>query len=193
MSLALKHSDDGTARTLYARLRPLARNHANDEPLARMLASWGAGVGVLPFCMGLGPEIFHDMIGRHFFGVDLPEEAPSGIVDDPRRRPERADLRSLLLDHRANADVSEEWMADIVASACMGADHLWRDMGLWSRGDLSGLIQINFPALAAGNDRNMKWKKFFYKQLCILEGLYICRAPSCQACVDYRECFSPED
>ncbi len=178
---------------LYARLRARARNLANDEPLARMLASWGAGFGVLPVCMGLGPEIFHDMIRRHFSGVELPEEAASGIVDDPGRQPERADLRSLLLDHRANADISEEWMADIVVSACMGGDHLWQDMGLWSRRGLTGLIGVNFPALAAKNDRNMKWKKFFYKQLCILEGLYICRSPSCQACVDYQECFSPED
>lgn len=196
MSLAPRHpddTDDEIAQDLYARLRPLASGLPNDEPLARMLASWGAGFGALPVCLGLDRKIYHFMLRRHFSGIELPEEAASGIIDDPGRQPERADLRSLFLDHRANADISEEWMADILVSACMGANHLWQDLGLWSRRDLSGLIGTNFPALAAKNDRNMKWKKFFYKQLCIQEGLYICRSPSCQVCVDYRECFCPEE
>ncbi|GBE08175.1 nifQ [bacterium BMS3Abin11] len=190
---APKHSDNERAQPLYARLRPLARNLPNDELLARMLASWRAGFGVLPTCMGLSPETYRYMLIRHFSGIELREEAASRIDADPRRQPERADLQSLLLDHRANADISEAWMADIVVSACMGGNHLWRDLGLWSRRDLTDLIRINFPALAARNDRDMKWKKFFYKQLCIQEGLYICSAPSCQVCVDYQECFGPED
>ena len=191
--LVHKHSDNERVQPLYARLRPLARNLPNDEVLARMLASWRAGFGVLPACMGLSPEIYHYMLIRHFSGIELPEEAAARIDADPRRQPERADLRSLLLDHRANADISEAWIADIVVSACMGGNHLWQDLGLWSRRDLTDLIRTNFPALAASNDRDMKWKKFFYKQLCIQEGLYICRAPSCQVCVDYQECFGPED
>ncbi len=190
---APKHSDNERAQPLYARLRPLARNLPNDEVLARMLASWRAGFGVLPACMGLSPEIYHYMLIRHFSGIELPEEAAARIDADSRRQPERVDLRSLLFDHRANADTSEEWIADIVVSACMGGNHLWQDLGLWSRRDLTDLIRTNFPALAARNDRDMKWKKFFYKQLCIQEGLYICRAPSCQVCVDYQECFGPED
>ncbi len=193
MSLAPKHSANEKAETLYARLKPLTPGLPNDEILARMLASWGVGFGALPACLGLDRKVYRFMLLRHFSAIDLPEAAPSGIIDDPRRQPERADLRSLLLDHRANADISEEWIADIVVAACMGANHLWQDLGLWSRRDLSGLVVANFPALAAKNDRNMKWKKFFYKQLCILEDLYICRSPSCQMCVDYPECFCPED
>ena len=40
---------------------------------------------------------------------------------------------------------------------------------------------------------DMKWKKFFYKQLCQTEGIHTCRAPSCEVCADYQACFGPED
>lgn len=188
-----RRSGEEKVPALYARLRPLTRNLPNDEPLVRMLTSWRVGLGALPACMGLNPEIYQYMLIRHFSGIELPEAAASRIDADPRRQPERADLRALLFDHRANGDISEEWIADIMVSACMGGNHLWQDLGLWSRRDLSGLMQTNFPALTAKNDRDMKWKKFLYKQLCIREGIYTCRSPSCQVCADYQECFGPED
>ena len=47
----------------------------------------------------------------------------------------------------------------------------------------------NFRPLAEQNTKDMKWKKFLYKQLCIGEGIYVCRAPSCEVCVDYAACF----
>ena len=75
----------------------------------------------------------------------------------------------------------------------MASDHLWQDLGLWSRQDLSALMADNFPALKAKNDRDMKWKKFLYKQLCNQEGIYTCRSPSCEVCADYQACFGPED
>ena len=62
-----------------------------------------------------------------------------------------------------------------------------------TRDDLTALMMRNFPALAGQNTRNMKWKKFLYKQLCETEGIYTCRAPSCEVCVDYAQCFGPED
>jgi len=88
---------------------------------------------------------------------------------------------------------SELWTARIVAVGCLGSDHLWQDLGLWSRAELSALMERNFPTLAAKNVHNMKWKKFLYKQLCIAEGVYVCRAPSCEVCADYDACFGPED
>ena len=65
-------------------------------------------------------------------------------------------------------------------------------MGFWSRADLSAFIRAGFAPLADKNVLDMKWKKFFYKQLCIQEGVYTCRAPSCQVCADYAACFGPE-
>jgi nitrogen fixation protein NifQ len=50
-----------------------------------------------------------------------------------------------------------------------------------------------FPALAARNVGDMKWKKFFYRQLCEHAAVPICKSPNCADCVDYRACFGPED
>lgn len=103
------------------------------------------------------------------------------------------DLLQLLLDHRAVADEPHRFIAHLVASACMGADHLWQDIGLSDRKEISALLSEHFPTLAAKNTGNMKWKKFFYKQLCDREGINACRAPSCAACDDYHKCFSAEE
>ena len=67
-------------------------------------------------------------------------------------------------------------MAWRVALASLGNNHLWQDMGLASRAELSELLGRHFPGLVAKNTGNMKWKKFFYRQLCEREGLSICRS-----------------
>jgi nitrogen fixation protein NifQ len=103
------------------------------------------------------------------------------------------DLLQLLLDHRAVTDEHHRNVAHLVATACMGGDHLWQDLGLPDRKALSTLLSSHFPALAAKNTGDMKWKKFFYKQLCEREGINACRAPSCATCCDYAKCFGPED
>lgn len=84
-------------------------------------------------------------------------------------------------------------MAEIIAAGCMGSDHLWQDLGLRQRTELSLLMAHNFPALAEKNRHDMKWKRFLYKQLCETEGIYTCRSPSCEVCVDYHACFGPEN
>ena len=188
-----KRPDGKRINALYARLAGLTRDLPNDDLFARMLASWRAGHGALPDCMGLDPEIYQYLLIRHFSGYELPEQGTTRSRMDPTRAPETADLKRLLLEHRAGLDISEQWLADIVAAACMGGNHLWQDLGLWSRRELSELMQRNFPSLAAKNDRDMKWKKFLYKQLCVQEGVYACRAPSCEVCIDYSNCFGPED
>lgn len=58
---------------------------------------------------------------------------------------------------------------------------------------LSCLLRENFPTLAALNTRDMKWKKFFYRQLCERAGVMICKSPNCAECCDFRACFGPED
>ncbi|MFA5680172.1 MAG: nitrogen fixation protein NifQ [Hydrogenophaga sp.] len=74
----------------------------------------------------------------------------------------------------------------------MGDRHLWQDLGLNSRDELSALIAHAFPALAAANHQNMKWKKFFYRQLCLREEILICKSPTCADCCDQAKCFGPE-
>lgn len=166
----------------------------NSQLLATMLASQLAGLGVLPIRLGLGADEFDKMLQRHFnhLQTDLWSNDQEKQKDDVRFL-ERDDLIRLLLSYRAEQDQAEEWMASIVTDACMGSDHLWQDLGLINRRQLSDLMKTNFPALAEKNDQDMKWKKFIYKQLCIEEGIYVCRAPSCEVCDDYSDCFGPEE
>lgn len=102
------------------------------------------------------------------------------------------DLLQLLLDHAGHADEHHRQIAHLVATACMGNDHLWQDLGLPNRNSLSILLSAHFPQLAAKNTGDMKWKKFLYKQLCDRAGVLICKSPSCGICCDYDKCFGPE-
>lgn len=103
------------------------------------------------------------------------------------------DLVELLLDHRSFRDQESLWLAHAVATACMGRNHLWRDLGLPNRAALSWLMQHHFSGLAASNTGDMKWKKFLYRQLCVRAELFVCKSPNCRACDDYVQCFGAED
>ena len=177
----------------YLALMAHASGQGNDDALARMYASWRTGRGALPQTWGLSCADYAALMSYHFPGYAFtvpPDAAAPRVVD---RKEETADLEGLMNSHRAGLSPSEVWMAAIVAAACLASDHLWQDLGLWCREDLSRLMQRNFPALAGKNVHNMKWKKFLYKQLCIAEGVYVCRSPSCEVCSDYQACFGPED
>ena len=112
-----------------------------------------------------------------------------------QRDDEVADVRALLLDHAnpaAGTPQQRVSVAEWVALACLGDQHLWQDLGFESRAELSALMAHWFPALVARNHADMKWKKFLYKQLCEREELFICKAPSCTECSDRPLCFGPE-
>lgn len=109
------------------------------------------------------------------------------------RMDELEDLIQLLLDHGRDDGEQTRTLAAFIANACMGDNHLWQDMQLPNRAALSDLMQTNFPALVAKNHGDMKWKKFFYKQLCERAEISICKAPSCGICFDYEKCFGPEE
>lgn len=192
-SLIEPESINASRAHVYARFMSRAVHPEDAHLLSCMIASWRAGDGVLPACLGLPRADFGSMLAFHFRGMRISEDPQTRGEMHDDRLPERADLVRLLLSERAGRGPTEEWMAQIVATACMGSDHLWQDVGLWSRRDLTVLMQRYFPALAALNIRDMKWKKFLYKQLCEREGWYVCRAPSCDVCVDYAKCFGPEE
>jgi nitrogen fixation protein NifQ len=130
-------------------------------------------------------------MGRHP-ALQLPAEIT-------RRRAARddevQDVMALLLDHAdpvAGPDHERAAMAETVAVACLGDNHLWQDLQLASRSELSALMRHWFPVLVARNSQDMKWKKFLYKQLCEKEEIQICKAPSCAVCTDRPVCFGPE-
>lgn len=128
---------------------------------------------------------------------NLPTPTPRAIERLGLRGDEVDDLRELLLDH-AEPDPADgpagrrRALAEVIALACLGDNHLWQDLQLASRAELTALIERHFPRLAARNHQNMKWKKFLYKQLCEREEIFICKSPSCAVCNDYAQCFGPE-
>ena len=169
---------------------PVALRFAGDPNrllLASMIAGQAADNGCLPTHLGLGKATYLDLLADYFpfFRSTAKDERIEQI-------PEWSDLQKLLLDHRAGEHDSELWIADIVATACAGRDHLWQDLGLASRDELTRLMWVNFPELARANTGDMKWKKFLYREICQREGIYVCPAPSCSACKDYAQCFGPE-
>ena len=102
------------------------------------------------------------------------------------------DLVALLLAHQTTPAPDSRWLAHAVATASMADNHLWQDLGLPSRTELNTLMQTRFTALKRKNSGDMKWKKFFYRQLCEQAEVPICKSPSCAECCDYSICFGSE-
>lgn len=177
----------------YRELMDIADGSANSRWLAQMIASWQAGEGMLPNALGLGESEFEALLTEHFSGFRLSPVAPSGKSLDFSRMLEKQDLECFLRQFASIQNQETEWLISIIVVACLGSDHLWQDLGLWSRKDLSEMLNHNFHDMAARNIHDMKWKKFIYKQLCETEGLYVCRAPSCEVCKDYPVCFGDEN
>jgi nitrogen fixation protein NifQ len=102
------------------------------------------------------------------------------------------DLVTLLLAHQTTLAPDSRWLAYAIATASMADQHLWQDLGLPSRVELNALMERRFTALKLRNSSDMKWKKFFYRELCQAAEVPICKSPSCGACTDYNLCFGPE-
>lgn len=164
-----------------------ARADPNRMLLASMLVGQATGHGCLDRWLCLDGDDWYSIATDYFSGLSFRSSPPP-----PPSIPEWNDLHKLLLDARACKRESELWMIRIVATACSGANHLWQDLGLANRDELTLLMQCNFPELALANMGDMKWKKFLYRQFCARENIYFCPAPSCGVCSDYAKCFSPE-
>ena len=143
--------------------------------------------------LGLGAGALEQLMALYFarsrpllppFGPD--DTAGEDALEEP-------DLRSLLLEHRSRGVIEEEWLAAIVARRSLRPNHLWQDLGLFNRTDLSRLLHRHFEDLAQRNTRDMKWKKFFYRELCAHDGVLVCKAPVCDVCSDFKHCFGNEE
>jgi nitrogen fixation protein NifQ len=178
---------------IYSQLMTPPLRTPNHQWLACIVASWCVGNSVLPDYLGLECHDFTALKTYYFNDYPLPTSAPSGKQLDFERMLERQDLINLLKNDSRHDVIEIDWIIAIIVAACLGDDHLWQDLGLWSRSQLTELLAYNFPELAARNTHDMKWKKFLYKQLCEAEGLYLCRAPSCFVCVDYSKCYGSEE
>lgn len=122
----------------------------------------------------------------------LPEPvwtASSGVTMDE----EIEDLVQLLLEHATHPGVLAVHLARALAVASMGPNHLWQDLGLGDRAQLNALMREHFTSLSRLNSGNMRWKKFFYRQLCERADILICKSPHCEQCDDKPLCFEEAD
>lgn len=109
-------------------------------------------------------------------------------VDD-----EEQSLRDVLLMHASGGRALARPLAAMIARRCKSPHHLWQDLGLRNRGELSALMNRHFATLARRNSGDMKWKKFLYRLVCGSEGFTLCVAPVCSDCDDFMNCFGAED
>lgn len=170
--------------------------------LIRFILSAREGRGCLPLHLGLTETVFEGLINRCFSESQrwliLKIQVPAEVVERSETRTELLNLRqdeqqelTELLERYRKPEV-DPLLSVIIATGCLGGDHLWRDLGFDNRDWLSEMMASAYPALKAKNSKDMKWKRFLYKQLCETGGNYVCRAPSCEECAIYSDCFGPE-
>ena len=102
-------------------------------------------------------------------------------------------LRDILWMNSANASAFEVLLAHMIARRSQRPNHLWQDLGLAHRSELTELMSRHFPRLARRNRGDMKWKKFFYRTMCSAEQFRLCAAPVCTECDEFDDCFGSED
>ncbi|MGY2574774.1 nitrogen fixation protein NifQ [Vibrio sp. C8] len=159
-----------------------------------IVESYRRGDTALPLYMGLNQNGYNALLlAMGLESVTLPLE----VEEKLQLRLELMNIRigeleelERLLVESLNPDVTfGSEMVTVLASACLGSQHLWRDLGMPERPRLTDLFRDYFPLLHAKNVNNMRWKRFLYRQLCENGGDYVCRSPSCEECASYSECF----
>ncbi len=115
-----------------------------------------------------------------------------GLDGEPVVDEDEQCLRELLGRSRSAAGAPSSLLSILIARRSTRPKHLWQDLGLSNRGELSTLMLRHFAPLAMRNNQDMKWKKFFYRLICRDEGFRLCAAPSCSECNDFENCFGDE-
>lgn len=106
---------------------------------------------------------------------------------------EEQSLRDILGMYSLGNGCLERSLAAMIARRCKSPHHLWQDLGLRNRGELSRLMKRHFSRLAEKNQHDMKWKKFLYRMVCGSHGFTLCSSPVCTECDDYMDCFGTEE
>ncbi len=146
--------------------------------------SLAEGLGLAPFeVRALFMEMFPGAIGM------ASEPVATG---DPLSDDESA-LRDIFWHNSAQGGTLALLLARIMARRCQRPNHLWQDLGLCSRRELTMLMARHYPRLASRNVNDMKWKKFLYRMICSSTGFSLCVAPICSECDEFDDCFGPED
>lgn len=158
--------------------------------LASILAVAAAEEGAMTDRAGLtGPDLV-ELLAVTFPGsLEIGAFCGAAAADDD----EVVMLRDLLLSQRSSAGEAGRWLAAMIARRAVEPNHLWEDLGLRDRSELTRLLTRHFRPLASRNTQNMRWKRFFYRMLCEHDGFVMCTTPICTQCQDFDLCFGEEN
>ncbi|WP_041301098.1 nitrogen fixation protein NifQ [Hyphomicrobium sp. MC1] len=166
--------------------------HVVSAILALALADARIGNGTILEGTGLDKSSFSnlaiDMFPDIHAALDIEAGDAEVVVDD-----EEQSIRDILTMFASGAGPLERSLVAMIARRCKWPHHLWQDLGLRNRGELSTLMKRHFSRLADRNRQDMKWKKFLYRMVCGSEGFVLCTAPVCSECDDFKICFGAED
>jgi nitrogen fixation protein NifQ len=166
--------------------------HVVASVLALTMAEAKGGHGGMSEGMGLEKPALMELIGAMFPDTMT---AFAGVLDDTAIviDTEEQSVRDILGMFSTRPGRLERYLAAVIARRCKSPHHLWQDLGLRNRDELSRLMKRYFARLAERNQQNMKWKKFLYRLVCRSEGFTLCTAPVCSECDDFDSCFGAED
>ncbi|MDC7788411.1 nitrogen fixation protein NifQ [Rhodoplanes sp. TEM] len=168
--------------------------HADDDfdthVFASLIAVAASEGGAVHLRLGLSAAELRQLLDRRFPGAAVllrPDEGEAVPHDE-----EVAMVHDLLLAYASDETEDSRRLAAMIARRAVEPNHLWEDLGLRNRGELTRLMERHFGALAAKNVRNMRWKRFFYRTMCETDGFVMCATPVCSACPDFDACFGEE-
>jgi nitrogen fixation protein NifQ len=196
---AIRHLDESIGRDAAATYRALTGHEpirasietddAFDRHVFASLIAVAAGEGGdLGERAGLGQDALAALLQRWFPAARGLPAASAGCASED----EVVMVRDLLMGQRSTAGPDGAWLAAMLARRAVEPNHLWEDLGLRNRAELSRLMGRHFAPLAARNIHNMRWKRFFYRMLCEAEGFTLCTTPVCTQCNDFELCFGEE-
>ncbi|MYM39132.1 nitrogen fixation protein NifQ [Duganella qianjiadongensis] len=154
--------------------------------------------GELPlytWTLGLAQEDLCQLLAYCFPELDALERLPEAQYETILRTaaPQLHQLVQLLLSLRSpDADASATyWAAHVVSAAASGSRHLWQDLGLGARDDVTALLQHFFAPFCARNTAQLKWKRFMFQQLALEQPSAAPHKPDCTQCEQHAVCFPP--
>ena len=141
--------------------------------------------------IGIDGQELRRAIAKYFPGA-LGRLEAFGLENGPNVEDDERCLRELLWRFRTTPAPLTSLLSVLISRRATRPNHLWQDLGLVNRGELSSLMQRHFASLARRNTQDMKWKKFFFRMICRDEGYRFCAAPCCAECSDFNACFGDE-
>lgn len=180
------------------RFSMLSTSHIDADPILAPIKGVlrNAQEGELPlftWTLGMAQPAFIAMLRECFPEIEelemLPDHQYQGLM---ATIPEDfLMVKNLLLDLCSTKKNAKhvDWLASAVAAGCQGSRHLWQDLGLSHRDEVSAILQEYFEPLYLLNTQNLKWKRFIYAQLGMQQGKPDLQPPKCRQCDQFGVCF----